>query len=170
MASKAGSTKPDLEGLLLLEQPFARLPHEELRRQLRTHQRLVERDLTFCATTLADLAGKGDAGTSSPSKSNATAKSKAKTNEAAAVAAMRRAAAAAQQQQQQQQGGDTTMGGGESSQKSADAMSIDEASGAATPIAPDTDLQKTLDVMLGRLRGLKRKVSGASVTHPTSYS
>ncbi|KDN49232.1 hypothetical protein K437DRAFT_267483 [Tilletiaria anomala UBC 951] len=42
-----------LDGILLLEQPFARSPYDELRRQLRSQQRLFEREFHFCHSTLS---------------------------------------------------------------------------------------------------------------------
>lgn len=48
---------PDLDSLLLLESPFARMPYEDLRRRLRTHQRIVEREFGGLNTLAAGLAG-----------------------------------------------------------------------------------------------------------------
>ncbi|CAO1639444.1 unnamed protein product [Sympodiomycopsis kandeliae] len=44
MTSSHPILPPDLDSLLLLESPFARMPYEDLRRRLRTHQRVVERE------------------------------------------------------------------------------------------------------------------------------
>ncbi|PWN35144.1 uncharacterized protein FA14DRAFT_144797 [Meira miltonrushii] len=51
----AATSAPNHDGVMLLEAPFARVPHEELRRYLRMQQRLVERDLTYCSTSLDSL-------------------------------------------------------------------------------------------------------------------
>lgn len=123
--SSSSANKIDLEGTLLLEQPFLRLPHEELRRQLRTHQRLVERDLTFVATTLGELQSKP----AQQQQAEVQELSNEERREAAVQAALKRRL-------------EGESGTGE----------------IAQPQQQDTELQKTLDVMIGRLRGLKRKV------------
>lgn len=46
---------PDLESLLLLESPFARMPYEDLRRRLRTHQRIVEREFGAVNTLVGGI-------------------------------------------------------------------------------------------------------------------
>lgn len=51
----AGTNPPNLDGILLLEAPFAKLPFDELRRQQKTQQRLIERELLFASTTFNDL-------------------------------------------------------------------------------------------------------------------
>ncbi|SPO24040.1 uncharacterized protein UTRI_03416_B [Ustilago trichophora] len=50
----SSSNAPNLDGILLLEAPFARVPFDELRRQQKTQQRLVERELLFASTSFAD--------------------------------------------------------------------------------------------------------------------
>ncbi|CCF50088.1 hypothetical protein NDA11_000191 [Ustilago hordei] len=49
-----GGNAPNLDGILLLEAPFARVPFDELRRQQKTQQRLIERELLFATTTFSD--------------------------------------------------------------------------------------------------------------------
>lgn len=55
-AIASSSNRPNLDGILLLEAPFAKVPFDELRRQQKTQQRLVERELLFCSTAWNDLA------------------------------------------------------------------------------------------------------------------
>jgi macrophage erythroblast attacher len=50
---------PDLDSLMVLEAPFARSPYEDLRRRLRTHQRITDRDFASINTLVSDLAIKG---------------------------------------------------------------------------------------------------------------
>lgn len=47
---------PDLDSLLLLESPFARMPYEDLRRRLRTHQRIIEREYAGLNTLASGVA------------------------------------------------------------------------------------------------------------------
>ena len=51
---------PNLDAILLLEQPFVRLPFDELRRQQRTQQRLIDREMLFCASSIKDLSTAND--------------------------------------------------------------------------------------------------------------
>ncbi|EST09234.1 CTLH/CRA C-terminal to LisH motif domain protein [Kalmanozyma brasiliensis GHG001] len=51
----SSSNAPNLDGILLLEAPFAKVPFDELRRQQKTQQRLIERELVFASTTFNDL-------------------------------------------------------------------------------------------------------------------
>lgn len=44
---------------MVLEAPFARAPYEDLRRRLRTHQRITDRDFASINTLVSDLAIKG---------------------------------------------------------------------------------------------------------------
>lgn len=53
-AVTSGDIAPNLDGILLLEAPFARAPFDELRRQQKTQQRLVERELLFATTTFSE--------------------------------------------------------------------------------------------------------------------
>lgn len=207
------SSKPNLDGILLLEQPFARLPHETLRRQLRTHQRLVDRDMAYCASVLSDIGGTTGSTSAarvaaSPSKSPQKAgKSKSNNTQAsklaiaeAALAKRRGASASAGYTTHAASNSSLTIpspGAGtaanassgaatpssasisshpqapicSSSASSVDAMSIEDAMPStahpALPAAsavvitdkPDTEVHRGLDLMIGRLRGLKRKVS-----------
>ncbi|KAN0059632.1 GID complex subunit containing RING finger motif [Thecaphora frezii] len=93
------ASKPNLDGILLLEQPFARVPFDELRRQQRSQQRLIEREFLFCSTTIDNIHAK-----------------------AATIPA-------SHSQSQPQQ-----------------------------PTITAADAVRNLDAMLGRLRGLKRKM------------
>ncbi len=55
-AEGGGSVNPpNLDGILLLEAPFAKVPFDELRRQQKTQQRLIEREIQFASSTFADL-------------------------------------------------------------------------------------------------------------------
>ena len=56
---------------MLLEAPFARVPFDELRRQQKTQQRLIERELLFATTTFNDAAK----ALSAPSSSSSSATS-----------------------------------------------------------------------------------------------
>ncbi|TKY85567.1 hypothetical protein EX895_005729 [Sporisorium graminicola] len=49
------SNAPNLDGILLLEAPFAKVPFDELRRQQKTQQRLIERELLFASTTFNEV-------------------------------------------------------------------------------------------------------------------
>lgn len=50
----SGGNAPNLDGILLLESPFIRVPFDELRLQQKTQQRLIERELLFASTTFSD--------------------------------------------------------------------------------------------------------------------
>ncbi len=54
-AHASTSNAPNLDGILLLEAPFAKVPFDELRRQQKTQQRLIERELVFASTSFNDL-------------------------------------------------------------------------------------------------------------------
>ncbi|KAG6811406.1 hypothetical protein H0H92_007599 [Tricholoma furcatifolium] len=58
------ATKLNVEGMLLFEQPFARVPFENYRKVFRASQRNVERDLGQIQTTSTDLAKRGAKGPS----------------------------------------------------------------------------------------------------------
>ncbi|KAF5379199.1 hypothetical protein D9615_005906 [Tricholomella constricta] len=57
------STKLNVEGVLLFEQPFARVPYENHRKVFRTSQKNVERELGAVQTTSADLVNRKASGT-----------------------------------------------------------------------------------------------------------
>ncbi|PWY99198.1 hypothetical protein BCV70DRAFT_201402 [Testicularia cyperi] len=95
----SGSNRPNLDGILLLEAPFAKLPFDELRRQQKTQQRLIERELLVCTTTFNDLS------------------------------------------------------------KSLSSQSSAAASGTAGESSGRAELERSLEATLGRLRGLKRKLT-----------
>lgn len=46
---------PDIEALLLLESPFARMPYEDLRRRMRVHQRISETHLAALLSSVKDM-------------------------------------------------------------------------------------------------------------------
>lgn len=212
----ASSSKPNLDGILLLEQPFARLPHESLRRQLRTHQRLVDRDMAYCASLLSDIGAStgpssaartsGASSSKSPQKSSGS-KSKTASSTPASKLAIAEAALAKRRAALTLAGSSSNAGsssslsipspgasaavnagsgaatpssasGSSQSQApplssaalSADAVSVDDSlllathqpqpsAATAVPNKPDSEVHRALDVMIGRLRGLKRKVS-----------
>lgn len=110
------STAPNLDGILLLEAPFARVPHDELRRQLRTQQRLVERELTL-ASTAFDTAAKALAGDVN---------------------------------------GDGDAGAGNVEANGDTSLSMDVSMSMST--SSTGDIERSLDGVIGRLKGLKRKV------------
>lgn len=112
------STAPNLDGILLLEAPFARVPHDELRRQLRTQQRLVERELTL-ASTAFDTAAKALAG---------------------------------------EVNGDGDAGAGNVEANGDTSMSMKMSMPMSTSTSSTSDIERSLDGVIGRLKGLKRKV------------
>ncbi|KAF8814791.1 hypothetical protein BYT27DRAFT_7205762 [Phlegmacium glaucopus] len=57
------SNKLNLEGMMLFEQPFARVPYENYRKIFRTSQRHVERELGAVLTTSNELANRATSGT-----------------------------------------------------------------------------------------------------------
>ena len=134
------ASAPSLDGMLLLEAPFARVPHDELRRQLRSQQRMVERDLTFCSSTLSSLA-------SQPGRQDAGSIADAGKQSDSAV-------------------GDTSFNADTSFMSDSARPDDDPGEGdeegereVAVAGAPKSlDLDRSLDLMLGRLKGLKRKV------------
>jgi hypothetical protein len=125
--------------MLLLEAPFARAPHDELRRQLRSQQRLVERDLTACSSTLASMAK-----TSQPSNV------KKEEDEVQMIDATADASFT---------GDISFMTEGRADESIVTAGDVDEDGEGDTTKEKGSDLEKSLDIMLGRLKGLKRKVS-----------
>jgi macrophage erythroblast attacher len=58
-AATSSSTALNLDGILLLEAPFAKVPFDELRRQQKTQQRLIERELQYATTTFSDATKPG---------------------------------------------------------------------------------------------------------------
>ncbi|KDQ58612.1 hypothetical protein JAAARDRAFT_34441 [Jaapia argillacea MUCL 33604] len=56
------NTKLNTEGVLLFEQPFARVPYENYRRVFRATQKNIERELGAVQTSAGDLATRGKAG------------------------------------------------------------------------------------------------------------
>ncbi|KAF8884918.1 CTLH/CRA C-terminal to lish motif domain-containing protein [Gymnopilus junonius] len=59
-------SKLNQEGIMLFEQPFARVPYESYRKIFRTSQKNVERDLGGAQTTANDLVSRGPSGSLSP--------------------------------------------------------------------------------------------------------
>ncbi|PPR04866.1 hypothetical protein CVT26_012697 [Gymnopilus dilepis] len=59
-------SKLNQEGIMLFEQPFARVPYENYRKIFRTSQKNVERDLGGVQTIANDLASRGSGGNLSP--------------------------------------------------------------------------------------------------------
>lgn len=57
------SAKLNVEGVLLFEQPFARVPYENYRKVFRTSQKNVERELGVVQNTCTDLASRATIGT-----------------------------------------------------------------------------------------------------------
>ncbi|TFK34451.1 CTLH/CRA C-terminal to lish motif domain-containing protein [Crucibulum laeve] len=56
------TSKVNVEGILLFEQPFARVPYENYRKVFRNSQRNVERELGAVQTTASDLAKRASTG------------------------------------------------------------------------------------------------------------
>ncbi|KAF9530241.1 CTLH/CRA C-terminal to lish motif domain-containing protein [Crepidotus variabilis] len=56
------SSKVNLEGIMLFEQPFARVPFENYRKIFRTSQKNLERDLTAVQSSANELSAKGTTG------------------------------------------------------------------------------------------------------------
>jgi hypothetical protein len=139
---------PNIDGMLLLEAPFARAPHDELRRQLRSQQRLVERDLTACSTTLAALARSTHSnGRKDEDKMQMIDSSVADTSFAGDSSFMTEGARA----------DESIMTVGDFDEDA----EVDNEEKATKE--KGSDLEKSLDIMLGRLKGLKRKVGGIGV-------
>lgn len=144
MAASGSSTTmaasaPNIDGMLLLEAPFARAPHDELRRQLRSQQRLVERDLTACSTTLASLAR------STQQQDGRKEDGKMQIADTGVDTSFT---------------GDTSFmtDGGRADESIMTVGDNDEDGEGDTTKEKSSDLEKSLDFMLGRLKGLKRKV------------
>ncbi|KAG6897245.1 hypothetical protein C0992_003135 [Termitomyces sp. T32_za158] len=57
------NTKLNVEGVLLFEQPFSRVPYENYRKVFRTSQKNIERDLGFVQSNSAELVQRGAQGT-----------------------------------------------------------------------------------------------------------
>lgn len=56
------STTPNVEGIMLFEQPFARVPYENYRKVFRASQKNIEKELGALQTAAAELARKAQAG------------------------------------------------------------------------------------------------------------
>lgn len=137
------ATAPNIDGMLLLEAPFARAPHDELKRQLRSQQRLVERDLTACSTTLAVLARSAQSnGHIAEDKMQMVDVAVGDTSFAGDASFMTEGARA--DESIMTMGDIDEDGEADNEEKAAKEKS--------------SDLEKSLDIMLGRLKGLKRKV------------
>lgn len=138
---------PNLDGMLLLEAPFARVPHDELRRQLRLQQRLVERDLTACSSTLASFSRTVKLESPEPEEINSSALAAiADTSFTADTSFLSEGVRA----------DDSIMTAGDADET----VNIEnDGDRSLRSKAKGSDLEKSLDLMLGRLKGLKRKVS-----------
>lgn len=64
LSATMASTKLNVDGMMLLEQPFARVPYENYRKVFRANQRALERELTAVQTTSSDLSKRAKNGTS----------------------------------------------------------------------------------------------------------
>jgi hypothetical protein len=142
------ASAPNIDGMLLLEAPFARVPHDELRRQLRSQQRLVEREITFCSSSLTSIAHPESVAENGNGNGNGVGTSQhpsgmGDTSFAGDTSFMSEGARA----------DESIMTGIEGD----DEGEIEDL--ASSSKAKSSDLEKSLDVMLGRLKGLKRKVS-----------
>lgn len=128
---------PNEGGILLLEAPFARVPHDELRRHLRTQQRHVERDLTFCSSTLNAI------GNSSATNENALLQigDISQDGDASILGDVSYASDAVQAD-------DSILSSGDR----------DATQETALINKKGSELDKSLDMMIGRIKGLKRKV------------
>lgn len=58
-AKGATAEVPDIEALLLLESPYARMPYEDLRRRMRVHQRITETHFAALAPLVRELENSG---------------------------------------------------------------------------------------------------------------
>ncbi|GJE85210.1 CTLH/CRA C-terminal to LisH motif domain-containing protein [Phanerochaete sordida] len=56
------TTAPNIEGIMLFEQPFARVPYENYRKVFRASQKNIEKELGALQTAAADLARKAQSG------------------------------------------------------------------------------------------------------------
>lgn len=174
----AAASAPNHDGVMLLEAPFARVPHEELRRYLRMQQRLVERDLTYCSTSLDALSKSARSSSSShlhpattsfPSaslgtetpkiqNSSATSGTISRTSEEAGESSMIDNSLLAEVSFSSDTKADesfltamaTDTEGATSTVEGLDIASLAKKSGS--------ELERSLDQMIGRIKGLKRKL------------
>lgn len=173
----ATASAPNHDGMMLLEAPFARVPHDELRRHLRTQQRYVERDLTFCSSTLDMLAKSARLSASPGSQGN--------------LMTVTHTSGTSAPQTEQHNAGMTSL----DAEDQGDASAVDASLLADVSFASETrgeesflnaltseegglqngktdvtdgtslanksgsELERSLDLMIGRVKGLKRKVS-----------
>lgn len=156
------TSAPNLEGILLLEQPFCKVTHDELKRQLRFQQRLIEREFNGCNSILKSLQEKHKVKSSREADNqDGSSQTRRKLNH--------------------QIGNEEENGNVESSLN----VEVDDSIDAEMSISIDqsfdgsnqhlglngssnsggggsqsnAQLEKSLDGMIGKLRGLKRKVS-----------
>lgn len=142
--------------MLLLEAPFARVPHDELRRHLRTQQRHVERDLTFCSSTLESLV-KAAKGSSSATAASTPAMAPAPSAAAPSSSAAGDTSRDADSSFLADVSFSSEVGVGDSSLLSSVGEESFRQESPSTP-KKGTELERSLDVMIGRIKGLKRKV------------
>jgi macrophage erythroblast attacher len=60
------STKLNIDGMMLFEQPFARVPYENYRKVFRTTQKNIERELGAVQTAANDLSRRAKSGMQTP--------------------------------------------------------------------------------------------------------
>lgn len=60
------TSKLNIDGIMLFEQPFARVPYENYRKVFRSNQRTIERELGMIRDVSNELDKRAKAGTQSP--------------------------------------------------------------------------------------------------------
>jgi macrophage erythroblast attacher len=61
-----GTTKLNVDGIMLFEQPFTRVPYENYRKVFRTTQKNIERELGAVQIAVSDLSKRAKSGTQTP--------------------------------------------------------------------------------------------------------
>ncbi|PWN47706.1 hypothetical protein IE53DRAFT_381930, partial [Violaceomyces palustris] len=150
------TNKPNLDGILLLEQPLVRVPLDQLRRQQRNQQRLMERELNFCTNTLNDLENKWRRDPSSPPSHLGDGFDRTSSNTPTPIPTPLVAWTNLESGQISNLVGERfSTGGGGGGGGEADPIDLEAvpSSGACS------EIERGLDAMIGRLRGLKRKLT-----------
>lgn len=174
----AATSAPNHDGVMLLEAPFARVPHEELRRYLRVQQRHVERDLTYCSTSLDALSKSArlsssshlqpspttfpapSIGTETPrvQNSSGTSGTVSRTSEEAGESSIIDNSLLAEVSFSSDARADESFMSAMAADTEGAASTIEGLDISSLAKKSGSELERSLDQMIGRIKGLKRKL------------
>lgn len=144
-------SSPNFEGILLLEQPFSKTTSDQLKRQLRFQQRLIEREIGYCNSTIKNLKStysSNSTGVLADRKRKGDVKEKDKEDE-----------------EDEQPEDESQILIDISLDESTDLLRQQKNLDTGKDVdSKNSELERGLDGMIDKLRGLKRKVSTSTVS------